>query len=331
MEANHKYQNGVAQQPIPHPLVDDTATNESVQLSMQPVATVMSDIKPEYVSDADRHRPTIHASMTGSVGQNEFTSDKEVGHDVDLPERDDRYSLSTYEASKMFDEAHCRVSERTIIRWCNRNKQGVRRLDCAFDMNERKYYIREESVKSVIKEERQRGRQSELFEADLSGIEQASDSVDRHGNRNVGQRSTLSDLDVGHETEKVDAFNHATANQDAKGRGGSVKEDVKVDDLSRENMELKIELAKLEEQRMTKDEMMTILRQEIDRRGEVINQDRETYQKSLDWYQSQIEGKDRSIERLNAEMRGLLEAPKGHGQTAEPPVTGNAHPQSEAA
>ena len=93
MEANHQNQNGVAQQPVPHPLVDDTATNESVQLSMQPVATVMSDTKPEYVSDDVGQRPTIHASMTGSVGHNEFTSDKGVVHDVDLPGRDDRYSI----------------------------------------------------------------------------------------------------------------------------------------------------------------------------------------------------------------------------------------------
>ena len=55
------------------------------------------------------------------------------------------------------------------------NKQGVRRLDCAFDTGERKYYIAEDSVKAVIRDERQKGRQSEQFEADLSDIDQPSD------------------------------------------------------------------------------------------------------------------------------------------------------------
>ena len=70
-------------------------------------------------------------------------------------------------------------------------------------------------------------------------------------------------------------------------------------------------MAKIEEQRKTKDEMMTFLRQEIDRRGEQMTEDREMYDKSVTWLHRQIEDKDSIIKQLNTEVRGLLEAPKG--------------------
>jgi len=47
-------------------------------------------------------------------------------------------------------------TERSIINWCQPNRQGITRLDSYYDPNERKYYITSQSVEAVIQEEIQR-------------------------------------------------------------------------------------------------------------------------------------------------------------------------------
>ena len=51
-------------------------------------------------------------------------------------------------------------TERSIINWCQANRQGVARLDSYYDPNERKYYITPQSVEAVIQEEIQRAKKS---------------------------------------------------------------------------------------------------------------------------------------------------------------------------
>jgi len=259
--------------------------------------------------------------MSDVVGHGRTDQELSVGHDPDLPPRDDRHTLSTYEAARMFEEAECRVSERTIIRWCNKNKRGHRRLDCAFEPDERKYYIDASSVKRVIREERSKGRQSDLFNPDLSDIEEVADipephriDADRQGrtesDTNVGQPAKPSDT-VGHkESTQSDDVGHGMGNMtdSAQHRGAEHQA------IADENTKLKIDLARMEEQARTKDEMMTFLRKEIDRRGEQIAKDREIYESTLGWFRGQIEAKDGLIDRLNTEVRGLLEAPKRTGE-----------------
>ena len=310
----------------PAAVTHDKGRAQQTPIPPQPPAQTVSDTLPTNTSDIDRQRPTEKENLTDTVGQVSDVADKAVGHDVDLPPKDDRHTLSTYEAGKIFEEAQCRVSERTIIRWCNKNKQGVRRLDCAFDASDRKYYIAEESVKAVIRDERRRGRQSDILEADLSDIEQASDTVVGHEDQDGGQRPTESDTRVGQAERMSDDDRQSASHQGPETSEPPAQAGTVVKELTEENTRLKIELAKLEEQRNTKDEMMSFLRREIDRRGEVIQQDQETYKNSLIWYQAQIEGKDRVIERLNTEMRGLLEAPKPARHHDPPADTiGHAH------
>jgi hypothetical protein len=191
------------------------------------------------------------------------------------------------------------------------NKRGTRRLDCAFEPDERKYYISEESVKDVIREERNKGRQSEMFNPDLSDVEDVSDESDRHDTENGGQRRTVSDESVGHKQNMADNVRQEEPTP-------KVEQDTNyVEQQSNEHTTLQIQVATLEEQAKTKDEMMTFLRKEIDRRGDHITQDRETYEKSLEWFRSQVEAKDAVIGRLNTEMRGLLEAPKAQERVVE--------------
>jgi hypothetical protein len=303
--------------PLPRPTLSDTS------------ATPPSDTSPKVaddggrwrteVNDVDGQRPPYHESLSDRVGQNHpVGEEKDVGHDQDLPARDHRHALSTFEAARIFEEAECRVSERTIIRWCNKNKKGTRRLDCAFDIDDRKYYIAEDSVKAVIRDERSKGRQSEQYNPDLSDIDEVSDINNRHESDYVGHQQPKASDKVGqwqtHESANVE--HRSQEPSDTREREEAER---RTDGLAEENVRLKIELAKLEEQGKTKDEMMTFLRKEIDRRGDQVLQDRETYNQSLDWFRKQVEAKDTAIAYLNNQMRGLLEAPKAPSREQEPP------------
>ena len=107
---------GVSSQSEPHHIASMTTPRyrEAAESMTDNVPTEVSDIHEE-TSDSVGQRRTDAVEVTDSVGQEERVADKGVGHDVDLPPKDDRHTLSTYEAGKMFEEAQCRVSERTII------------------------------------------------------------------------------------------------------------------------------------------------------------------------------------------------------------------------
>jgi hypothetical protein len=75
-------------------------------------------------------------------------------------ERKENHSLTVREAARMFEAAGVARTERSIINWCQLNRQGIARLDSYFDPNERKYYITPQSVDSAIQEELQRANKS---------------------------------------------------------------------------------------------------------------------------------------------------------------------------
>jgi hypothetical protein len=51
-------------------------------------------------------------------------------------------------------------TERSIINWCQPNRQGIARLDSYYEPNEHKYYITPQSVETAIQEEIQRSKKS---------------------------------------------------------------------------------------------------------------------------------------------------------------------------
>jgi hypothetical protein len=57
------------------------------------------------------------------------------------------------EAARRFEDAGVPRTERSIINWCQPNRQGVSRLDAFFDTNERRYFITPQSVTRAIQEE----------------------------------------------------------------------------------------------------------------------------------------------------------------------------------
>ena len=69
-------------------------------------------------------------------------------------ERKENHSLTVREAARLFEAAGVARTERSIVNWCQQNRQGVTRLDCYFDPNERKYYITPQSVELAISEEK---------------------------------------------------------------------------------------------------------------------------------------------------------------------------------
>jgi hypothetical protein len=54
----------------------------------------------------------------------------------------------------MFEAAGMARTERSIINWCQPNRQGISRLDSYYDPNERRYYITPQSVETAIQEEK---------------------------------------------------------------------------------------------------------------------------------------------------------------------------------
>jgi hypothetical protein len=69
-------------------------------------------------------------------------------------ERKQNHTLTVREAARLFEAAGVARTERSITNWCWPNRQGVPRLDCYFDPNERRYFITPESVESAISEEK---------------------------------------------------------------------------------------------------------------------------------------------------------------------------------
>ena len=110
------------------------------------------------------------------------------------PERKEDHTLTVREVARVFESAGVARTERSIINWCQPNRQGITRLDCYFDPNDRKYYITPQSVEAVIQEEIQRAHKS----SDASGSETFGSSVAhvKHpGNTNLADEKRLKELE----------------------------------------------------------------------------------------------------------------------------------------
>ena len=85
---------------------------------------------------------------------------EEFGKVTQVTERKVNHTLTVRETARMFEAAGVARTERSIINWCQPNRQGITRLDSYFDPNERKYFITPQSVDAVIQEEIQRAKKS---------------------------------------------------------------------------------------------------------------------------------------------------------------------------
>lgn len=85
---------------------------------------------------------------------------EDFGNVPQTAERKENHTLTVRETARMFEAAGVARTERSIINWCQPNRQGITRLDSYFDPNERKYFITPQSVDAVIQEEIQRANKS---------------------------------------------------------------------------------------------------------------------------------------------------------------------------
>jgi hypothetical protein len=82
------------------------------------------------------------------------------GNVPQIAERKENHTLTVRETARMFETAGVARTERSIINWCQPNRQGIARLDSYYDPNARKYYITPQSVDAVIQEEIQRAKKT---------------------------------------------------------------------------------------------------------------------------------------------------------------------------
>lgn len=97
-------------------------------------------------------------------------------------ERKAGHTLTVREAARLFESAGVARTERSIINWCQPNRQGVTRLDCYFDPNEHRYYLTPQSVERAIAEEQARATKSNDFSIPsekLGEFPKASEGRDR--------------------------------------------------------------------------------------------------------------------------------------------------------
>src|ERR1035437_4527944 len=83
---------------------------------------------------------------------------EEFGRVPQVAERRENHTLTVRETARMFETAGVARTERSIINWCQPNRQGIARLDSYYDPNERKYYITPQSVETAIQQEIQRAK-----------------------------------------------------------------------------------------------------------------------------------------------------------------------------
>ena len=73
--------------------------------------------------------------------------------------KSENHSMTVREAARAFESSGVARTERSIINWCQPNRQGVSRLDCYFEENDHKYYITPASVERAIHEELSKARE----------------------------------------------------------------------------------------------------------------------------------------------------------------------------
>ena len=116
---------------------------------------------------------------------------EEFGKVPNLAERKENHTLTVRETARLFETAGVARTERSIINWCQPNRQGITRLDSYYDPNERKYYLTPQSVEMAIKEEIQRAKKitevpdSEGFGSAVAHVKHQKSDVNPADDRKV--------------------------------------------------------------------------------------------------------------------------------------------------
>jgi hypothetical protein len=119
-----------------------------------------------------------------------------------VSERKENHVLTVHSVARMFEDAGVARTERSVTNWCQPDRNGVSRLDCFYDPNERKYYITPQSVERAIEEER-----SKIISGELPHVSEPFGNVPKTSEsfRNVphASESTLDEQPTSHNSEKI--------------------------------------------------------------------------------------------------------------------------------
>jgi hypothetical protein len=116
---------------------------------------------------------------------------EDFGKVPQVAERKENHTLTVREVARMFEAAGVARTERSVINWCQPNRQGITRLDSYYDPNERKYYITPQSVEAVIQEEIQRAKRtpettgSEPFRSSVAHVKHTRASLNTAEDRRI--------------------------------------------------------------------------------------------------------------------------------------------------
>jgi hypothetical protein len=114
---------------------------------------------PDDVNTSDQSAEINDASVDFRTIPNDSES---FGKLPNRSERKENHILTVHSTARKFEDAGVPRTERSITNWCQPDRNGVSRLDCYFDPNERKYYITPQSVERAIEEEKSKSKSGEL-------------------------------------------------------------------------------------------------------------------------------------------------------------------------
>lgn len=114
------------------------------------------------------------------------------------------------DVARMFETAGVARTERSIINWCQPNRQGVARLDSYFDPNERKYFITPQSLETMIQEEIQRANKStnapdsETFGSSVAHVKHLGNNAGPANDRKLNEfKSANLDLKITNRAKEI--------------------------------------------------------------------------------------------------------------------------------
>ena len=94
--------------------------------------------------------------------------------------KSENHIMTVREAARAFETSGVARTERSIINWCQPNRQGVSRLDCYFEENDHKYYITPASVERAIHEELSKAREQGVLPNPSERVKEEPEPKRRH-------------------------------------------------------------------------------------------------------------------------------------------------------
>ena len=213
---------------------DNTNNNSNI-----PNASENDFGKELIVSESFGNIPKESSESFGSFPNH---SENNFGNVPKLSERTEHHTLTVREVAKLFDEANVPRTERSIINWCNPNRQGMPRLDCYFDPNDRKYFITPQSVHRVISEEvnraRSNGKLPNVSETHQN-ISEAFGNVPKESSETFGSFRKPSETSFGNVPKEPD-IPKEIPHEKPRVENIDSEKDRRLKELEQENLDLKI-------------------------------------------------------------------------------------------